>query len=94
MPFTLPTIHLNGSGALNLYREYRHALTAVNVAREALASATLHRRDFYPQEPEAWHRAEIERREALLKLQEVEDYCRQWKEHAFGHMPHHKDNVA
>lgn len=87
MAFRLPTIHLNGSSPVTLYREYAQARDAIQAARVALASATLHRRDFYPQDPWAWEQAEIERRETLLKLEEAEDYCDQWCAHIYERMP-------
>jgi len=78
---TLPTIHLNGTGAANLKREYRAVLTALHDATEALAQATCHPRDFYPQGDGAWQRARAERKEAFRSLQDVEKYVEQWLLH-------------
>jgi hypothetical protein len=64
MTTTLPTIHLNGTGAQNLEEEYRAVRRAVSAAGDALQAATCNARDFYPQDPGAWQRARAERDEA------------------------------
>lgn len=79
---TLPTIHLNGTGADSLYREYRAVRKAVSAAADALAAATFNQRDFYPQQPGAWDQARAERAEAFRLLQQVSDYAEQWEMHA------------
>jgi hypothetical protein len=85
MATTLPTIHLNGTGAHNLQEEYRAVREAVSAAGDALQRATCNARDFYPQEPEAWQRARAERAEAFRLLQLVSDYAEQWEAHAADH---------
>jgi len=82
---TLPTIHLNGTGADNLQQEYRAVRKAIAAAADALAAATCNARDFYPQEPGAWERARAERAEAFRLLQQVSDYAEQWEIHAMDH---------
>jgi hypothetical protein len=82
---TLPTIHLNGTGADSLQREYRAVRKAVAAAADALAAATCNARDFYPQDPEAWHKAQAERAEAFRLLQQVSDYAEAWELHAMNH---------
>ena len=82
---TLPTIHLNGTGADSLKREYRAARHAIGAAVDALALATCNARDFYPQEPGAWQRARDERAEAFRLLQLVSDYAERWEMHASDH---------
>jgi hypothetical protein len=79
---TLPTIHLNGTGADSLYREYQAVRRAIAAAADALAAATCNQRDFYPQDPAAWQRARDERAEAFRLLQQVSDYAEQWEMHA------------
>lgn len=79
---TLPTIHLNGTGADNLEREYRAVRQAVATAADALAAATCNARDFYPQDPEAWRRAQAERAEMFELLRQVSDYAEAWEIHA------------
>ena len=71
---TLPTIHLNGTGAESLFNEYGNAWRALKAAREALAQTTCNARDFYPQGPAAFSQARSERDEALQKLREVKTY--------------------
>ena len=82
---TLPTIHLNGTGADSLQQEYRAVRKAISAAADALAAATCNQRDFYPQEPGAWERARAERAEAFQLLQQVSDYAEQWELHAMEH---------
>jgi hypothetical protein len=82
---TLPTIHLNGTGADSLYREYQAVRKALAAAADALAAATCNARDFYPQEPGAWQRARSEREHAFKLLQQVSDYAEQWEMHALDH---------
>ena len=82
---TLPTIHLNGTGADSLQQEYRAVRKAISAAVDALAAATCNQRDFYPQEPGAWERARAERAEAFRLLQQVSDYAEQWELHAMEH---------
>ena len=85
MPTTLPTIHLNGTGAQSLKNEYRAVRQAVEAAGDALAAATCNARDFYPQDPGAWQRARAEREEAFRLLRMVSDYAEQWEAHAADH---------
>jgi hypothetical protein len=82
---TLPTIHLNGTGADSLYREYQAVRRAIAAAADALAAATCNQRDFYPQEPGAWERARAERAEAFRLLEHVSQYAEQWEAHAAEH---------
>ena len=79
---TLPTIHLNGTGAANLEAEYQAVQQAVRAAENLLQAATCNQRDFYPQEPDAWQRAQDERAEAFRLLQLVSNYVDQWEIHA------------
>jgi hypothetical protein len=83
----LPTIHLNGTGADSLKREYRTARRAIGAAVDALAAATCNARDFYPQGQGAWEQACAERQEAFRLLQLVSDYAERWELHASEHCP-------
>ncbi len=85
MTTTLPTIHMNGTGAQNLEEQYRAVRQAVQAAGDALQAATCNARDFYPQEPGAWQRARAERDEAFRLLRLVSDYAEQWESHAADH---------
>jgi hypothetical protein len=82
---TLPTIHLNGTGAQNLKHEYRAARRAISAAVDALAAATCNARDFYPQGQGAWQQACAERQEAFRLLQLVSNYAERWELHAADH---------
>jgi hypothetical protein len=81
----LPTIHLNGTGADSLQREYRAVRKAVAAAKVALAAATCNVRDFFPQGPSAWQTAQAERAEAFRLLQQVSDYAEAWEAYAMDH---------
>lgn len=83
---TLPTIHLNGTGARTLLAEYRAAAKAAKVAADALAQATCNARDFYPQGDAAWSSARAEREANLRKLREVHEYLTDWAFHAADHV--------
>ena len=78
MEVTLPTIHLNGTGARTLSNDYRMVCQAVNDTVTALEKAEFHQRDFYPQGSEAWQNAKAEREEAFRKLKEVKEYAMLW----------------
>lgn len=82
---TLPTIHLNGTGADTLRQEYRAVRKAVDAAADRLTSATCNGRDFYPQEPGAWQQARDERAEMFRLLQRVSEYAEHWEGHAMTH---------
>jgi hypothetical protein len=83
---TLPAIHLNGTGADALLREYSAARVAIEAALDAIAAATCNPRDFYPQEPGAWERARAERDEVMRQLKQASDYAAAWQEHAREHL--------
>jgi hypothetical protein len=71
---TIPTVHLNGTSGADLKREYLGAHEAIDNAIEALAGATLHGRDFYPQGAGAYSQARSERDAAFEKLRQVQAY--------------------
>ena len=79
---TLPTIHINGTGAETLRAEYQALFEALAVAEARLLAATCNGRDFYPQGPDAYYVARFERSEMLAKLREVMDYANAWRDHA------------
>ncbi len=83
---TLPTIHLNGTGAQNLFSEYYAALKSIREASNTLVNATCNQRDFYPQGDGAWEKARAERSEMFLHLEMVEQYLSAWAEHANNHI--------
>jgi hypothetical protein len=84
--FTLPTIHLNGTGAQSLKDEYRALRKAVETAEDALVAATCNGRDFYPQEPGAFEAARREREEMQGHLARVRQYAERWELHAMDHV--------
>ena len=83
---TLPTIHLNGTGAKSLADEYHEVYLAVGLAGHALQDATCNARDFYPQGGDAWQQARNERAEMFRKLAEVQAYAEAWMAQASDHL--------
>jgi hypothetical protein len=79
---TLPTIHLNGTGAETLRAEYQALSEALKAAEARLLAATCNGRDFYPQGPGAYRVARQEREDMLAKLHEIMDYAIAWRNHA------------
>ena len=71
---TIPTLHLNGTGATTLRDEYAAAYDAIEQAIRTLGDATSNARDFYPQGPNAYWLHRKERDEAFVKLREVQSY--------------------
>jgi hypothetical protein len=84
----LPTIHLNGTGAETLQREYSAVREKLNTTIDELVKATCNQRDFYPQDPEAWERAKAERAEAFRLLENVKAYVQSWEYHAYENKRH------
>jgi hypothetical protein len=82
--YTLPTIHLNGTGASSLADEYHKVYLAIDRACDALAAATCNARDFYSQGDAAWQQARDDRAAAFRKLAEVQAYAQAWMEQASG----------
>lgn len=71
---TVPTLHLNGSGWNNLYRDYSGALEALKAAMEALPVP--HGRDYYVQDDGAYERARAQFEAQVAKIREVEEEVR------------------
>ena len=82
---TLPTIHINGTGAETLRAEYEAIYDAVRRAEYKLSMATCNARDFYPQGSEAYRAANLERNEMLARLGDVIHYAAAWHDHAQAH---------
>jgi hypothetical protein len=82
---TLPTVHINGTGAETLRAEYQALSEALAVAEARLLAATPNGRDFYPQGRDAYYSARFERSEMLAKLREIMDYANAWRDHAISH---------
>jgi hypothetical protein len=81
--FTLPTIHLNGTGAADLEAQYRAVRLAIREATRLLEQATCNARDFYPQEEGAYGRACSERRQSFGHLSAAAEYVGAWEACAY-----------
>lgn len=73
MNITLPTIHLNGTGAKTIFDENLEAMTAIGEALALIQKMEFNMRDYYPQGPDAYSAARAERNvhvEAIRKAKE------------------------
>jgi hypothetical protein len=69
-----PTLHLNGSPARMLLRQYQEAYEAVQLAVQAMRSCAPHGRDYYMQDdPGAFEKARSHHDNLINKLVEVMD---------------------
>lgn len=78
--FTLPTIHLNGTGAADLKAQYHAVRLAINSAIRLLENATCNPRDFYPQGPGVYEKAAAERGQVFEHLSSAAEYVEAWEE--------------
>jgi hypothetical protein len=68
---TVPTVHLNGTSAANLYEQVLTAGEAVREALDALHGGAPHGRDYYPQGAVAFYAARAEHVSRLARLESV-----------------------
>jgi len=68
---TLPTIHLNGTSQQALAEQLEIAGIALRVAVDAVVEAQPNGRDYYPQGPDAFQRAQNEHNARVTALQKV-----------------------
>lgn len=68
---TVPTVHLNGTGKAGLLEQQREVWNAAEALLRALAKATPHGRDYYPQGPDALTAAQAEHHEACKLVREL-----------------------
>lgn len=66
-----PTIHLNGTSAEALEKQYKEVYQAVDAALNMHAQAAPHARDYYVQEDGAYEVARVEHAGRTLKLKTV-----------------------
>jgi len=81
---TLPTVHLNGTGADDLLADNRAAHNAIRAAYDALRKTAPHGRDYYPQGDEAIQHAVDEYRARLAALHGVMQELDQIAMHLMG----------
>lgn len=68
-----PSIHLNGTSAESLFKDYLGAYEAVSHALDALQKIPPHGRDYYVQPGDPYPAARAEHDARLQKLQDVKD---------------------
>lgn len=79
-----PTLHLNGTGADSLIRDYENALRAVRTAQQALNQSAPHSRDYYVSaDRDEGRRAIAEHQRRVEKLHSVAMDLETLLEHAW-----------
>jgi hypothetical protein len=76
-----PTVHLNGTSAGDLFEQLSEALSALRAAETKLQSAAPNGRDYYPQGPDAIHKAQEEHYARCIKLRDVINDLSELQEH-------------
>lgn len=72
--YTTPVLNLNGSNGKDLYDELCTAWDQLQKAREAIASVTVHGRDFQTQPHGTWLRAHSQKNAALFHLDDANEW--------------------
>jgi len=72
--YNTPVLNLNGSNGKDLYSELCTARDQLQKAREAIASVTVHGRDFQTQPHGTWLRAHSEKSAALHQLDDANEW--------------------
>ena len=76
--YTMPCIHMNGSGETSLRKQYNELFEAVSeVYIKLLFDTDFHERDYYPLGDEAWDKAYSEREEVKKAMNTVYQYAKQ-----------------
>ena len=76
--YTMPCIHMNGSGKDSLRKQYNELFEAVSEAQiKLLFDTDFHQRDYYPLGDEAWDKAYQEREEVKKAMNTVYQYSKQ-----------------
>ena len=66
-----PTIHLNGTSKAALLEDWDQAHEALTIGLRLLCQAAPNGRDYYPQGPDAIHKAQIEHTERVHRVRSV-----------------------
>lgn len=69
----VPTVHINGTSGERLSEGFYEAAHAIDAARDKLAEAAPHARDYYVQGPSAYKLAKEQHLARMNKLTEVYD---------------------
>lgn len=80
----MPIIHMNGSSAESLMKEYRSALDALQAAIEAFGDIDFNMRDYYPVVG-AWEKALSERNQHRQALNSAYQYLLDICKHLYGY---------
>ena len=72
--YTTPVLNFNGSNWEDLYDQWCTAWYQLQKARDAIASVTVHGRDFQTQPRGTWLRAHSEKIAALLDLDDANEW--------------------
>lgn len=83
-PSILPTIHSNGTKAEDLRDGYIEMFHAAQAVRDAFQKVEFNARDYYPQGPEAFSKAQKEMTGVLKSVQDASDYFMHLATHCDG----------
>jgi hypothetical protein len=75
--YTMPCIHMNGSGETSLRRQYSELFDAVSEAQIKLYNTHFHSRDYYPLGDEAWDKAYADRAKVNEAMNTIYEYAMQ-----------------
>jgi hypothetical protein len=82
--YTMPCIHMNGSGEASLRRQYNELFEAVNEAQIKLYDMHFHSRDYYPLGEGAWDKAYADRAKVNEAMNMIYEYAMQ-HDHFFNY---------
>lgn len=80
-PYTLPLIHLNGSGRERLSEDYTALYRAAKALVDAFCDVEFHPRDYYPLEDGAFEKARNDRAEIKAAIYQVLEYANHHRLH-------------
>lgn len=71
-PAAVPTVHLNGTGKVELERQLHGAITAIQAAISAVQETEPHGRDYYPQSQDVYQMARDAHERRMAQLRHVQ----------------------
>jgi hypothetical protein len=71
---TTPTVHLNGTGFLNLWTDYENLDDKFHAFTDAWGNMEFNARDYYVQGPDAYTKAREERYAIAQKIKDIKAY--------------------
>jgi hypothetical protein len=72
--FTLPTVHMNGTGFKDLWQGYETADDKLHELTKSFGNIEFNARDYYVQGPDAYTKARDERDAICQKIRDIKNY--------------------